>query len=173
MPKYKLRMPPEGDYLYSDDGTWYIGKTAEAAHDFFADEWDPTEWVYPVIIRGHILYKRDIDAGDGHEDAEPGDTTFWIVTQDTEKALAHECLPSEVMAWVRGTPRPWWTYGPNGYGENLTYHAKVGEDELGNFETREAAEEAVKKLVKERVQEWKDAHPECYRPLPEEPDDDA
>jgi hypothetical protein len=168
VPKYKLRLPSKGDYLYSDDGYWFIGDTADEAFDFFREEMceEDVEWVHPVILRGHVLYKADIDAGDCHEDAEPGDTTFFIVTDDAEKALAHELAPNEILAWVEGTPRPWWTYGPNGFGPDPTYHAHVGSDCLGEaFETREAADQAVRKVVDERVEAWKAAHPEFHRPV--------
>lgn len=173
MPKYKLRLPPKGDYLYADGDYWFIGDTAAEAHEFFADEiYEPVEWVHPVVLRGHVLYKADIENGDAYEDAEPGDSTFNIVVErDSEKALSHELRADELLAWVDGPVKPWWTYGPKDWSASPTYTAHVGDDSLGEFDTREDADAAVKRVVAERVEEWKAAHPEFYRPLPEEPDD--
>lgn len=172
MPKYKLRLPSAGDYLYSDGDVWFIGDSAADAHEFFAEEWnDPTEWVHPVILAGHVLYKADVENGDGHDDAEPGDSTFSIVTQDSEVALTRELRPHEVRAWLTGAPRPWWSYGPN-YGDpDATYHAEVAKKSIGDkFESREAARAAVEKATAEREEAWKAAHPAMYRPLPEDDD---
>lgn len=171
MPKYKLRLPARGDYLHDDSGSpWFIGETADEAHEFFADEWcSPTEWVHPVILRGHILYKAEIDAGDGHEDAEPGDTTFTITTQDSEQAMDRELRSDEVRAWLPGPPTPWWTYGPNAYTQESTYHATIERETLGtDYPSREAARAAVEQAVAERVEAWKREHPQFFRPLPED-----
>lgn len=170
--KYKVRLPPKGDCLRNDDGdTWFIGDTAEEAHEFFADEMcDPVEWVHPVILSAHVLYKRDIDTEEYHDGAEPGDTSFEIAIEwDTARLLVHELKPHQLLAWITGTPRPFWTYGfarsTAGWGPG--YMGKVGTDILGeDFPTIDAAQEAVELEVAKRIDAWKAAHPEFHREVP-------
>ena len=164
MTKYKLWLPGPGEYLRMDDGEYiFVAATAEEAHRMFDEYSGPEEWVHPVVLRGHVLYKRDIDAGDCHEDAEPGDSTFsTVISGDSEAALAHDLAANEVLAWESGPPRPWWTYGWNGTG----YEAVVGKDTLDVFASTEAANEAVKAEVEKRVQAWKDTHPQFHMALP-------
>lgn len=109
MTRYRLRLPGPGDYLHSDDGTdAFVAETADEARDYFEDyHGERPEWVHSHIARGRIVYKRDIDGGDVHEDAEPGDTTFDYLTDDGRELRAYE-----VRVWEIGTPRVSWSIHP-------------------------------------------------------------
>ena len=169
MTKYKLRVVGPGDYLYGEDGMLYIGDSAEEAHDFYADEaCDPVEWVHPEILRARLVYARDVEMGDCHEDAEPGDTTYDLVTDHPERAL-RALGENEVRAWPRGAWRPHWSIKPEWStgvpGDQVTVEGEI----IGQFATREEAEIARNAAVAIVVETWKCEYPEFYRaPAPEE-----
>lgn len=176
MPKYKLRMPGPGDYIYCDGDAVYVGETADDALTFYIGEeyaYDVDEvWVCPEILRGRCVYARDIEAGDCHEDAEPGDTTFDLVVSGD--AALRPLKAGEILTWPRGSWRPFWTYGPTrtetAWGPG--FMAQVGTDVLGeDFPTREAAQEAVECEAAKRIEAWKRDHPQFCRAVPSEADD--
>jgi hypothetical protein len=106
MPRYKLRVPEAGTMLYGDGDTGMVADTIEQARDYFA-EWDGGD-ERPIYLHSYIgvcrvAYKRDVEAGDCHEDAEPGDTTV-DYCRDDGRALADH----EVRVWMLGPPSwPW------------------------------------------------------------------
>lgn len=167
MPKYKMRLCPPGDYLYCEGETVYVGNTADDALTFYIEEEyeeGPEVWVHPEILRGRIVYARDVENMDCHEDAEPGDTTYDLVTSDPEGAL-RELRGSEVRSWPRGTWRPHWSYRPKNWVEP-TYEATVAGESIGEFEDRDAAQKAVDVKCAELIDVWKAAHPEYRREVP-------
>lgn len=99
MPRYKLSVPENGATLYGDD-TAIVADTIEEARDYWED-WDgePAIYLHSYVGVCRIVYKRDVDNGDCHEDAEPGDTTLDYV-DDTGQDLG----PNEVRVWMRGAP---------------------------------------------------------------------
>lgn len=110
MPRYRLRVPAQGDVLYSDGpDPSIVADTIEVARDCFRDYTpDEQEPIYLHAYRGRceILYKRDIDNGDGHDGAEPGDTTVWYGPDDPTVPLAD----NECRVWELGCPRVHWEY---------------------------------------------------------------
>lgn len=172
MPKYKLRLPGPGDYIYCESEMVYVGDTAEDAFAFYIDEAceeGPEFWVTPEILRGRCVYARDIENCECHEDAEPGDTTFDYVARG-ESAL-RPLKPGEILTWPRGTWRPFWTYGPARTDKQWGpgFMGEVGGDVLGeDFPTMEAAQEAVEREVAKRIDAWKATHPQYRCVVPEE-----
>lgn len=139
MSHYKLRIPGPGEYLHSDDGTVaFIAGTPDEARDYFEDYYgERPEWVHSHIARGRIAYKRDVDAGDVHEDCAPGDTTFDYLTDD-----GRELRDCEVRVWDRGTPRVWWSLQPLPFepvpAEEIPVGASVHHKRLGSGKTLDA-----------------------------------
>lgn len=161
MPKYKLRLAEPGDYLYCEGDPVYVGDTAAEAHTFYRDEWnaDDLEWVHPEILRGRVVYARDIEACDCHEDAERGDTTYDLVTSDPARALRPLC-DGEIRTWPRGPWQPHWMikspWSSTGHGWEVTIAGKV----IGEFIGREAAEAARDGAEAELIEAWKANHPD-------------
>lgn len=174
MPKYKLRLVGDGEYLHGEYGLIYIGASAEDALDFYIEEGiarAPEIWVHPEILGGRIVYARDVEDGNCHEDAEPGSTTYDLMTADPDTAL-RPLRPGEVRAWPRGAWQPNWRYGPVDWSVTA-YQATVAGVSLGeDFESRDAARAAVQSRCAELIDAWKAEHPEFRRPVPEEPDPD-
>ena len=173
MARYKLRLPLPGGYIYCESDVVYVGDTAEDAIRFYVEaayEEGPEFWVYPEILAGRCVYARDIEDGDCHEDAKPGDTTFDLVARG-ESAL-RPLKPGEILTWPRGTWRPYWTYGPARDEKGLCgpgFRGVVGTDTLGeDYPTWKAAQEAVEREVAKRVDAWKVAHPEYRGVVPED-----
>lgn len=110
MPRYKLNVPTAGTFLYGDGETSVVADSITSARQFLAeDSLDGAEpiYLYSQIGRCEILRKADIDNGDGHEDAEPGDTTVWYLPDDGRALEAHEC-----RVWILGRPSIPWTMEP-------------------------------------------------------------
>lgn len=169
MPKYKLRLVPPGDYLYCEGEMVYVGNSAAEAHAFYVEEAyeeGPEFWVHPEILRGRVTYARNIEAGDCHEDAEPGDTTYDLITGHPERAL-RELGDNEVLSWPRGAWRPHWSYRPPCAANGPKFVAEVAGQEIGEFGSRDETEAAVNAKVAELVDAWKAAHPEYRCVVPE------
>lgn len=109
MTRYRLRVPQQGDELYGDGDVAIVADTIEVARDCFRDhtpdEQEPI-YLHPYIGRCQVLYKRDIDAGEGYDGAEPGDTMVCYCPDDgRELDRSHECL-----VWQLGRPDFHWDY---------------------------------------------------------------
>src|ERR1700756_149501 len=141
MPKYKLRLPGEGDYLDCEGEPVYVGESAADALTFYTDEYEylEVEWVHPEILRGRIVYARDIENGDCHEDSVPGDSTFDYVTSDPVNALRPLC-DGEVRTWPAGAWRPHWVIEPEWSTGSFGYCVMVVGKIIGQFATMEEAE---------------------------------
>lgn len=110
MPRYKLRVPQTGDPLHWDDGTEaVVADTLAAARA----EWDSMygepapQYLHSEIGRCQIVYARDIENCDAHEDAQPGDTTYWMGTDD-----GRELRANEFRCWLAGPPHVGWKMEP-------------------------------------------------------------
>lgn len=105
MPRYKLRVPQPGDWLYGDADTAVVAETLTEAREHFDDYYGEGEhpYLHSYIGRCRVAYKRDVEAGDCHEDAEPGDTTVDYCTDDG-RVLG----PGECRAWMPGPPPVSW-----------------------------------------------------------------
>lgn len=136
MTHYRLRLPGPGEPLHSDDGTVaFVAETADEARDCFEDYYgDRPEWVHSHIACGRIAYKHDVDAGDVHEDCEPGDTTFDYTTDHGGELRAHEA-----RVWERGIPEVWWSIHPLPYesvpAEDVPVGTATHHKRLGNGRT--------------------------------------
>lgn len=103
MARYKVRVPSPGDDLHGDDGTTAIvANTIEQAREFWED-WDgePAIYLSSYIGRCRVVYKADLECGDCHEDAEPGDTTVDYLVDD-----GRELFDGEIRCWTRGYDGP-------------------------------------------------------------------
>ena len=108
MARYKLRVPGLGTVLYGDTDTAIVADTRESAREFFEDEsGEPTPYLHSYIGSCRVAYKRDIEAGDCHEDAEPGDTTV-----DYLHDSGRELRPNECRVWMLGPPPLDWRMEP-------------------------------------------------------------
>jgi hypothetical protein len=110
MTRYKLRPFEQGDELRNDDGTiGIVADTIDVARDCFRDhteDGEPPIYLHSLIGRLRIVYKRDVDNGDCHEDAEPGDTTIDGCARDDGRELR----PDEVRWWELGGPQWHWEF---------------------------------------------------------------
>lgn len=105
MPRYKLRVPQTGDMLYGDDVA-IVADTISEAREFWEDEeGESVVFLHSMIGRCQLLYKRDIDNGDGHDGAEPGDTTVNYCPDD-----GRDLRPDECRLWMLGAPSFRWNY---------------------------------------------------------------
>jgi hypothetical protein len=106
MARYKLSVPLPGTMLYGDgDGDQaMVADTHEQARELW-EEWteEPQPFLHSYIGSCRVVYKRDIDGGDCHEDAEPGDTTLDYLRDD-----GRELRPHEVRVWMLGPPPVDW-----------------------------------------------------------------
>ena len=108
MPRYKLRPPQAGDFLYGDGDTAVVADTIEQARAFWRDDYDEDAiYLHSYIGRCRVVYKADVENGDAHEDAEPGDTTIDYIRDD-----GRELRPGEVRVWMLGPPRRNWRMEP-------------------------------------------------------------
>lgn len=106
MPRYRLRVPEPGTFLYGDGDTSLVADTIEQAREIYRDERDePAIYLHSQIGSCQIVYKRDVDACDCHEDAEPGDTTVWLGPDDGRELASNEC-----RVWILGPPHWPWKY---------------------------------------------------------------
>lgn len=103
MTRYKLRLPSEGDVLYTDDGDGFaVAATAELARELLSEERDEAViYVHPMVARHEIVYARHLE--EAFDGAEPGDTQFWIVPGDPKHS-------SDVRVWGVGAPDFLWEY---------------------------------------------------------------
>lgn len=109
MPRYTLRVPGQGDVLYGDDGEAVVADSIDLAREVFRDELGEDDWIYvhSDVGRCRLVYARDVENGDCHEDAEPGDTTVDYI-RDTGRELAS----NEIRIWQLGPPRWSWRQEP-------------------------------------------------------------
>ena len=108
MPRYKLCVPQAGDTLYGDGDTSVVADTIDQAREFFRDhteDGEPPVYLHSYIGRCRVVYKLDVDNGDCHEDAEPGDTTI-----DYLRDTGCELVAGEVRCWEIGRPDFHWEY---------------------------------------------------------------
>lgn len=104
MPRYKLRVPEPGDWLYGDGDKAVVAATREEARSYYEDYYDePAPYLHSRIGRCRVVYKRDVEAGDCHEDAEPGDTTVDYLRDD-----GRDLGPGECRVWELGPPPVAW-----------------------------------------------------------------
>lgn len=104
MPRYKLRVPTSGDWLYGDGDRAVVADTREEAREHFEEYFgEPAPYLHSYIGRCRIVYKRDVEAGDCHEDAEPGDTTV-----DYRRDDGGDLAPADVRVWMLGPPPVDW-----------------------------------------------------------------
>lgn len=170
MPKYNLKLVDPGQCIFCESDPVYAGETAADALAFYSDEyeWLEVEWVHPEILRGRVVYALDIENGDCHEEAEPGDTTYDLVTSDPVGAL-RPLRAGEVRTWPIGPWRPHWCQKPPLMSSGTGYEVEIAGRMIGNaFPSQEAARSARDAAEAELVEAWKLAHPEVYRPLPVE-----
>lgn len=106
MAKYRLRVPESGTWLYGDGPPSVVADDIWEARELFEED---EEGNFPIYLHSSIgvcrvLYKRDIEAGDGHEGAEPGDTTVEYCRDDgTPIDPTYQC-----RVWELGWPGvPW------------------------------------------------------------------
>lgn len=100
MARYKLRVPEAGDWLYGDGDDAVVADTREQARESFEEErGEPAPYLHSYIGRCRVVYKRDVENGDAHEDAEPGDTTVDYCRDDDRELAWSEC-----RVWVLGPP---------------------------------------------------------------------
>lgn len=108
MPRYKLRVPGPGDWLHGDSEPAVVADTREQARTEYEDyTGEAAPYLHSLIGRCRVVYKRDVEGGDCHEDAEPGDTTVDFVADDGRELDAFEC-----RVWVLGPPPVQWSMKP-------------------------------------------------------------
>ncbi|HET9198212.1 MAG TPA: hypothetical protein VFN92_08180 [Solirubrobacterales bacterium] len=103
-PQYKLRVPEPGTFLYGDGPEAVVATSIEEARDLLE-----TFEVHSEIGICRIVYKADVDNGEAHEGAEPGDTTVWYQRDD-----GRDLEEGEVRVWIAGPPSWSWSLGPDG-----------------------------------------------------------
>jgi hypothetical protein len=103
MPRYKLRVPGPGTWLYGDGPSAVVADTIQAAREFFEEyEGDaPQIYLSSYIGSCRVVYKRDIEVMDCHDEAEPGDTTVDYLADNGRELRDHE-----VRVWVGGWQGP-------------------------------------------------------------------
>lgn len=98
MPRYKLRPVEYGETVWLDTGDMCaVAETIEEARDLFAEHDDRPMYLHPAVAVHRIVYARDIEDGDCHDGAEPGDTTFTVRDGDP----THD---SDRRVWMLGAP---------------------------------------------------------------------
>lgn len=100
MPRYKLRPVEYGQVIELDDGELCaFAETIAEARDLF-DDWtgERPMYLHSAVASYRVVYARDIEDGECHEDAEPGDTTFTIHEGDPRRE-------SDRRVWMLGAPR--------------------------------------------------------------------
>lgn len=104
MPRYRVSVPEPGTMLYGDGDRTMVADTLQDARRFWEDyEGETVIYLHSWIGVCRVVYKRDVDAGDCHEDAEPGETTV-DYRRDDGRALRD----GEIRCWELGYggPRP-------------------------------------------------------------------
>lgn len=159
MPRYTLNLAGRGDFIYSDDGDrWVAAETAGEAKTYFLlndGEWP--RFVHSWIGRARCVTKRDVEAGDCHEDAEPGDTTYEFIRDD-----GRELRSNEVRLWERGPWSPHWSMEPpwyHGGAHDGPWLVKVGPFEF-KAATRDEACEIRDRERATATEAWKTEHPD-------------
>lgn len=102
MSRYKLRVPSAGTFLYGDDGRAVVADDIHQARD----ELEAFE-VHSYIGVCRVVYAADVENGECHEDAEPGDTTIDYHFDDGREPGSNEC-----RVWEVGPPGFHWTMAP-------------------------------------------------------------
>lgn len=129
MARYKLRVPDAGTMLYGD-GQAMVADTLDEARELWEDYTGEFHvCMHSYIGRCRIVYARDVEQGECHEDAEPGDTTLDYLADDG-RAL----LDSEVRVWEPGVVVPWVgteRMDPVGDAATMPVGVKVKHDEYG------------------------------------------
>jgi hypothetical protein len=105
MARYTLRLAEPGTFLYGEDGPWAVADTIADARAMLAectqDGREPI-FLHPLVARGRVVYAADIENGECHEDAEPGDTTYdFARVPDLD---TWEPRGGEVLCWQLGAP---------------------------------------------------------------------
>lgn len=104
MPRYNLRVPSPGDFLYGDGDRSIVADTVEDAREFWFDDTDEVEiYWHSYIGRCRIVYARDVENGDAHDEAEAGDTTVEYAADD-----GRDLRDGEVRVWEPGWRGTWW-----------------------------------------------------------------
>ncbi len=94
MARYKLRVPEIGAFLYGSAETAVVAESIADARTIWFEEMGVVEPFW-TCYRGscRVVYARDIECGDCHGEAEPGDTTVDYLPHDPDEPLAaHEIL---------------------------------------------------------------------------------
>lgn len=100
MTRYKVRLPDDGEVLYGDGGEYFAVADNDAlAREILGEHTDePPVFVHALTARFSAVYKRDIDACDAFDGAEPGDTMWRIFGGEPDG-------PNDVRVWAAGAPR--------------------------------------------------------------------
>lgn len=143
MARYKLNVIEKGGHLYWDDGTLcFRADTEEEARQMFIDfgyEPDTVEVLHAEVIRPRVVYKHDVEAGECHEDAYPGDTTYDHFVAHTRQFEHGQLPPDEyIVVWARGRRRASWVLRPP-----RGWEASCEGRDLGYFDSREDAMAAI------------------------------
>lgn len=107
MARYKLRIPQTGDVLYGDGRAIVADTLDEARAEWEHEDCEPVIYLHSSIGQCRVVYARDVENGECHEDAEAGDTTVDYMP-DTGRDLA----ANEVRCWERGGPSWRWDMRP-------------------------------------------------------------
>lgn len=108
MPRYKLSVPQTGDMLHGEVDA-AVADTIDEARVIFEDyDGEPCIYLHSHIGLCRVVYARDVDNGDCHDDAEPGDTTI-----DHEPDDGRELATHEIRYWERGAPSIDWRMTPS------------------------------------------------------------
>jgi len=105
---YQLSVPPAGTMLYGGGDQSMVADSLDEAKDLWED-WtgERPDYMHSYIGVCRVLYKRDVDSGDCHEDAEPGDTSLDYSRDDGRELRSDEC-----RVWEPGPPSWHWSYKP-------------------------------------------------------------
>lgn len=147
---YALVRPILGQFIYEDDEPLVVANDGERAKDFFEQEYgERPEFVHSQIGYGRLVYARDIERGECHEGAAPGDTTFRF-SRDNGRKLAR----GEFRVWARGPLRPGWVIKPTGFkGDGFT--VIVGGQKIGEAKSYPSADRLRKQGEKRCIEAWK------------------
>lgn len=99
MPGFALTVPDRGDVLYGD-GQAIVADTVEEARALWEHETgDRLLYMHSHIGICRVVSAGDVENGDCHEDAEPGDTTVDYCRDD-----GRDLSPGEIRVWEPGAP---------------------------------------------------------------------
>ena len=139
--RYKLKVIDKGDYVHMDDGGLaFRADTEDEARAMFLDygyEPHEVEKMHSFTLLPRIVYARDVEAGDCHEDAEPGDTTY--------DSTARTDADGAIKVWATGPAPGRWSIVPEDWPQ---VRAWVEGRDLGLFPDDEAARTAIQDELK-------------------------